>query len=58
MTKLVGKIERIDAEVVMVFRVGKKRYPATGHNAELFETYIHTGDAAYLNGLTNEMVAV
>lgn len=59
MSKLVGKIVRgIDAEVIMIFRVGKKYYKATGHNAELFETYLHTGDGKWLKGLTNEVVGV
>ena len=46
---------RKDAEVILIFRVGGKYYPATEENAELFETYLHTGDELYLKGLTNEL---
>lgn len=53
--QLVGKVMRKDAEVIMIFRVGGKYYPATQENAELFEAYLHTGDEKYLQGLTNEM---
>ena len=55
MTQLVGKIYRTKAEVIMLFRVGGKYYPATEENAELFESYLHTGDEFYLQGLTNEL---
>lgn len=55
MAQLVGKIYRKNAEVIMIFRVGGKYYPATEENAELFETYLHTGDEVYLAGLTNEL---
>lgn len=55
MSQLVGKVMRKNAEVILIFRVGKKYYPATEENTELFETYLHTGDEVYLQGLTNEM---
>lgn len=55
MSQLVGKIYRKKAEVILIFRVGGKYYPATEENAELFETYLHTGDEFYLQGLTNEL---
>lgn len=55
MSQLVGKIYRKKAEVILIFRVGGKYYPATDENAELFETYLHTGDEFYLQGLTNEL---
>lgn len=58
MNQLVGKVFRKDAEVIIVFRVGKKYYPATEENAEAFETYLHTGDEKYLQGLTNEIEVV
>lgn len=55
MSQLVGKVMRKNAEVILIFRVGNKYYPATEENAEYFEAYLHTGDEFYLDGLTNEM---
>lgn len=57
MSQLVGKVMRKNAEVILIFKVDGKYYPATEENAELFETYLHTGDEFYLSGLTNEMEA-
>lgn len=58
MSQLVGKIMRKNAEVILIFRVGGKYYPATEENAEAFETYLHTGDELYLQALTNEITEV
>lgn len=55
MSQLVGKVWRKKAEVLLIFRVDGRYYPATGENAELFETYLHTGDEFYLMALTNEL---
>lgn len=55
MAQLAGKVMRKNAEVIMIFKVDGKYFPATGENAELFETYLHTGDEFYLSGLTNEI---
>lgn len=55
MMQLVGKVMRKNAEVILIFKVGDKYYPATEDNAEAFETYLHTGDELYLQGLTNEL---
>lgn len=55
MAQLVGKVYRKKAEVILVFKVDGKFYPATEENAELFETYLHTGDEFYLSALTNEL---
>lgn len=52
---IAGKVVRIDAEAIIVFRVGKKYYPSTDRNKELFETYLHTGDPKYLSDLENEV---
>lgn len=57
MTQLAGKVMRKNAEVILIFKVGDKYYPATDENTELFETYLHTGDDFYLSALTNEMEA-
>lgn len=55
MSQLVGKVMRQKAEVILIFKVGGKYYPATDENAEAFETYLHTGDELYLQQLTNEI---
>lgn len=55
MSQLVGKVMRKNAEVILIFKVSGKYYPATEENAELFETYLHTGDEFYLSGLTGEL---
>jgi len=55
MSQLVGKVMRKNAEVILIFKVDGKYYPATEENAELFETYLHTGDEFYLSALTNEL---
>ncbi len=55
MAQLVGKMYRKNAEVIMIFKVGGKYYPATSENCEQFEAYLHTGDETYLKGLTNEL---
>jgi len=55
MANLVGKVMRKNAEVIIVFRVSGKYYPATDENKELFETYLHTGDESLLEQLTNEL---
>lgn len=54
LNQLVGKVVRKDAEVLVLFRVGDKYYPATDYNAELFETYLHTGNAEWLDKLEND----
>lgn len=53
--KLVGKVIRKNAEIITLFKVDGKHYPATGYNAEVFETYLHTGDESLLDKLENEM---
>lgn len=55
MAQLVGKVWRKNAEVITVFRVDGKYYPATEHNCELFEAYLHTGDEFYLSDLEAEL---
>lgn len=55
MSQLVGKVMRKNAEVILIFKVGGRYYPATEDNTELFETYLHTGDDFYLSALTNEL---
>ncbi len=55
MAQLVGKVMRKNAEVITIFKVDGKYYPATGYNAEIFETYLHTGDETILSNLENEL---
>lgn len=55
MADLVGKVMRKGAEVILIFKVDGKYYPATDYNKELFETYLHTGDQSLLTKLENEL---
>lgn len=56
-TQLTGKVIRKGAEMLVIFRVFGKYYPATDHNCEVMDTYMHTGDEKYLDKLENEMEA-
>ncbi len=58
MAQLVGKVMRKNAEVIIIFRVGGKYYPATDSNKEAFEAYLHTCDELYLQSLENELEVV
>lgn len=53
--KIVGKIVRRSAEIIMVFKVDGRYYAADDHNKELFEAYLHTGDTMYLDQLEGEI---
>lgn len=55
MNQLVGKVMRTKAEVILIFKVDGRFYPATEDNTELFENYLHTGEDFWLSRLTNEM---
>lgn len=55
MAQLSGKVIRKDAEVILIFRVGGKYYPATEENTQIFEIYLHTGEEKLLDQLTNEL---
>lgn len=55
MAQLVGQVLRKNAEVILIFKVSGKYYPATESNKEVFETYLHTGDEAILDQLENEL---
>ena len=53
--QLTGQVVRKGAEMLLIFKVGGKYYPATEYNSELFEAYLHTGDEKYLTQLEAEM---
>lgn len=55
MANISGKVVRKNAEIILIFKVDGKYYPATDNNAELFETYLHTGDESLLSQLDNEL---
>lgn len=55
--QLSGKVVKQGAEILLIFKVAGKYYPATDYNTELFETYLHTGDEKYLSQLEAEMEA-
>jgi hypothetical protein len=44
-----GRIIRKDAVVIMIYKVRGKYYPATQHNSEVMDAYMHTGDPTYLD---------
>lgn len=50
-----GRIIRDKAEVIIIFKVNGKCYPATTNNRDIMDAYIHTGDEKYLTQLENEM---
>ena len=50
-----GKIIRDKAEVIIIFKVNGKCYPATANNRDIMDAYIHTGDEKYLTQLENEL---
>lgn len=58
MAQLVGKVMRKNAEVITIFRVGNKYYPADEYNSQIFETYLHTGDESVLDKLEHEITEV
>jgi len=53
--KLAGKVIRDGAEVIIIFKVDGKLYPASDQNNELMDAYMHTGDEKYLAQLENEL---
>lgn len=55
MAQLVGKIVREGAEILIVYRILGKYYPATDFNCQQIEAYMHTGDEIYLLNLEHEM---
>ncbi len=55
MAQLVGKVMRKNAEVITIFKVDGKYYPADEQNSQQFEAYLHTGDEQYLLNLENEL---
>lgn len=54
LSQLVGDESKY-TEVIMIFRVEGKYYPATDHNCRLYENYMHTGDNKFLEQLEHEM---
>lgn len=55
LNQLEGKNMGIQAEIITIFKVNGKYYPATEYNCQLFETYMHTGQADLLNKLEHEI---
>lgn len=55
--QIAGKVMRKDNEIILIFRIGKKYFPATEYNRECMETYWHTGNEQYLSKLENELEA-
>jgi hypothetical protein len=55
MVSISGRVVREDAEVIIIFKVQGKYYPATDHNNDAMDAYIHTGDPIYLNMFEKEV---
>lgn len=53
--RMSGKVVREGAEVIIIFKVNGKYYPATNGNNEVMDAYLHTGDPIYLNQFENEV---
>lgn len=53
--KIAGQVIRDKAEVIIIFKVDGKYYPANDVNSELMDAYIHTGDESHLAQLENEV---
>lgn len=58
MAQIVGKVMRKNAEVITIFKVDDKHYPADEYNSQIFETYLHTGNKEILSKLENEITEV
>lgn len=50
-----GKVIRDGAEIIIIFKVGDKYYPATDGNADIMDTFLHTGDKTLLDQLEDEV---
>ena len=55
MAQLVGKVWRKNAEVILVFKVNGKYYPANDDNVAIFENYLKYGNEAVLDKLDKEL---
>lgn len=49
-----GQMVRDGAQIIMIFKVKGKYYPATQYNRELMDNYMHTGDPELLNKFEDE----
>lgn len=54
-TSFAGKVIRKNAEVLIIFKVKGKYYPANSHNCDVMDAYIHTGNPKYLNQFKEQM---
>lgn len=50
-----GRMIRKDAQVIMIFKVRGKYYPATQTNSEAMDAYMHTGDPSFLDKFEDEV---
>lgn len=50
-----GKVIREGAEIIIIFKVNDKYYPATDANADIMDTFLHTGDKVLLDQLEDEV---
>lgn len=50
-----GRMIRKDAQVIMIYKVRGKYYPATENNNEAMDAYMHTGDPQFLDNFEDEV---
>lgn len=55
LARISGVVLRNGAEVLVMFKVGAKLYPATDLNCGVMDNYLHTRDEQYLSQLEQEI---
>lgn len=55
LARVSGMVLRNGAEVLVMFKVGGKLYPATDANCGVMDNYLHTREEQYLNQLEQEI---
>lgn len=55
LARISGMVLRNGAEVLVMFRIGGKLYPATDENCGVMDNYLHSRDEQYLKQLEQEI---
>lgn len=53
--KIAGRVLNTGVEIITLVKVDGRYYAMSQSNAELMDTYLHTGDSVYLEQLTDEI---
>lgn len=53
--KIAGRVLNTGVEIITFVKVKGRYFAMSQSNAELMDTYLHTGDTAYLDHLTDEV---